>query len=250
MAAEQGGLGHHGKFVLRNAEGRPIGVGRQHVAQRDHALRTGRGTTRDAEHELEHRPAVDQPRLHQIQAMLDLTHVETLQLRLDAQFLSPPRHPGQIPGPVDHHAVPPEVHRAAVDGADLRQQLHDVAEALLRADEVRAGAILVGILVRAMEHAAHAGGEVEDDVRLVVADNLHDPAEQVRLAGADARLRIAHVDVDDGRASLGGGDGVGGDLLGGHRDVRAAAHRVPSAGQRASNGDWLHGVVRADVSSP
>ena len=60
----------------------------------------------------------------------------------------------------------------------------------------------------AAEHhvAAHAGGEVDDDVDVRVADPLDDLGVQLGGASADAGVGVADVDVHDRRPGLGGVD--------------------------------------------
>ena len=60
----------------------------------------------------------------------------------------------------------------------------------------------------AAEHevAAHPGGQVDHDVDVGRADPLDHLAVQLGVARALAGLGVAHVDVDDRRAGLGGLD--------------------------------------------
>ena len=90
-----------------------------------------------------------------------------------------------------------EVEAAAVERADVGQQLLDVLEPLDAADQV--GALDEGRRVLRVEHqvAAHAGGGVDDDVDVAGADPLHRLAVERDLARALAGLRVAHVDVHD-----------------------------------------------------
>ena len=92
----------------------------------------------------------------------------------------------------------------------------------------------------AAEHevAAHARGEVEDDVDVGGADPLdHRPVER-RVAGALAGLRVADVDVRDRRARPGRLDRRVGDLLRRDRDVLAPAGGVAGARDRARDEDF------------
>ena len=65
--------------------------------------------------------------------------------------------------------------------------------------------------------AAHAAGEVDDDVDLALADALDHLAVVLGLHAEGAGLGVAHVDVHDGRAGARRLDGGVGDLLGGDR---------------------------------
>src|SRR5919107_271272 len=77
--------------------------------------------------------------------------------------------------------------------------LLDVREPLVRADHVRAHLVDRQRRGGAAEHevAAHAGGQVEDNVDVRRADALDDLAVQRRVARAAAGLGIADVDVRD-----------------------------------------------------
>ncbi len=91
----------------------------------------------------------------------------------------------------------------------------------------------VGSALVVRKPRARAGGEVDEHVGAARPDALdHLAIERVvhaRLGG----LRIAHVDVHDGRAGLGGIDRGAGDLFRRHRHRRVAAGRVGRAGHRA-----------------
>ena len=198
-----------------------------------------RRAVRDAGAELDHRRVVDQAVADQLVHEHEMAGVEHLELRPHAELADPRRHRAQHPGRVHHHVVAArgEVHRPAVERADLGQQLLDVREPLGRADHV--GARLVGRQRRlvAAEHevAAHAGGEVQDDVDVGRADPLDDRAVERRVAGAAAGLRVADVDVRDRRARARRLDRRVGDLLGRDRHVLAPAGGV--AGARDGAGD-------------
>jgi len=91
--------------------------------------------------------------------------------------------------------------------------------------------------------AAHAGGEIDDEVFVLLANALHHFAVEVRAAAALARDGVAYVDVGHGSASSGGLERRVGDLLGSDRDGRVFADRVASSGDGASDDDFLlHGI--------
>ena len=118
-------------------------------------------------------------------------------------------------------------------------------QALERTDEIRE-LFLERARVFAVTNpqvAAHAAGEVDDEVLVLVADTLHHFAVEVRTAAALARNGVAHVDVGHGGAGSGGFERRVGDLLGGDRDGRVLADCVASAGDGTSNDDFLlHGM--------
>ena len=145
---------------------------------------------------------VDEPLLDQLVREPHLAGVEDLQLRLDAELLDARRHGAQLDGR-DHGDVVAvaEVHAAAVERADLGQQLLDVLEPLEGRDHVAAGAAAtVGWassttrsppmpVVRLMMTSVGALADALDDLAVV----LEPPRGR-------AGLRVAHVDVRDGRA--------------------------------------------------
>ena len=118
-------------------------------------------------------------------------------------------------------------------------------EALQRAHEVRE-LFLERARVFAVANpqvAAHAGGEIDDEVLVLVANALHHFAVEVRAAAALARDGVAHMDV--GHGSTGGGslERRVRNLLRGNGDGRVLANRVASARDGARNDDFLlHGI--------
>src|SRR5437764_249468 len=74
--------------------------------------------------------------------------------------------------------------------------------------------------------AAHPGGQVEHGVGAGCPDPLDHPAVENRVARAGAGLRVAHVDMDDGRSRLRRLDRRVRDLLRRDRDTIAPAHGV------------------------
>ena len=138
----------------------------------------------------------------------EIAGVENLELRFDAEVAQDGGAAAQIVGRGDVGAVAvAEVEAAAVERGDvgavesLLAQLDDVAHALLLADEVgaRGGSILEPVLADA-DVAAHAAGEVDDDIDAAFADALDDLAIVAGGHAEGPRLRIAHVNVDDGGA--------------------------------------------------
>ena len=144
----------------------------------------------------------------------------------DAELLDLLRAVAQHVGRADvDQAALAEVEAAAVERADVGEQLLHVREPLDAADQV--GALDERRRVLRVEHqvAAHARGGVDDDVDVGGADPLHCLAVERHLAGALARLGIAHVDVHDGRARTRRRDAGLGDLLRGDRHVLASGRR-------------------------
>src|SRR5690606_30020313 len=124
-----------------------------------------------------------------------------------------------------------EVEGAAVQGADLRQQFLHMRQAGQWADQVSVGAEVHRVLAATdFQVAAHAGGEVDDDVDVGLADALHHFTVQGYIAAEFAGVRVAYMAVHHGGAGLGGFYCGGGNLFGGDRHVRASGGRVASTG--------------------
>ena len=159
----------------------------------------------------------------------ELAGVEDLELRAHPELLHAPRHRPQHPRRVDHHvlAAGGEVHRAAVERADLGEELLDVGEALAGAGHVGGLRVQFQRRLGTPEHevAAHARGQVEHDVDVGRADPLDGGAVERRVAGAAPARGVANVEVGDRGARPRGLDRGVRDLLGRHRDVRAARRR-------------------------
>ena len=162
--------------------------------------------------------------------------VEDLDLGAHAERLDLPRHRLQHGGRVGHHVVAlAEIHRAAVERADLRQELGDMREPLGGARHVGAGRDRRERRLGRAEHevAAHAGGQVQHDVDAGGADALDHLAIELRIARALAGLGVAHMDVGDGGAGLGRFDRGVGDLAGvtGTLSERATVSPAPVTAQ-------------------
>src|SRR4029079_18775697 len=146
----------------------------------------------------------------------------------------------------DHDVVAAggEVHRAAVERADLGHQRAYVVEALGGNSHVGAVRIDRQHLLVAAQHqiATHSCGEVEDDVDARGPDPLDGLGVELGRPRTLAGLRVAHVNVRDRGSCLGRLDGRVGDLLGRDGDVRALAHRVAGPGDCAGDEDFpVHG---------
>ena len=113
-----------------------------------------------------------------------------------------------------------------------------MAQPLLGADHVGAGTRLARVGLADHPVAAHAGGEVDDDVGAAGADDVDGALEQFRVARALAGGRVTDVKVGGGGAGLGGVDGGLGDLLRRHGNVRVLAHRVTSPGDGTCHDDF------------
>ncbi len=131
-----------------------------------------------------------------------------------------------------------EVHRAAVERADLGLGSTDVLDAVGRTTHVRT---VVGgrqRLLDAAEHevATHARREIDDDVGVRGPDPFDDLFVLLNLAGRHAVV-LTHVDMHDRRTRLGRLDAAVGDLLGRHGHLVGLVRRVSTAGHRAGDED-------------
>ena len=165
--------------------------------------------------------------------------VKNFQLGFDAQFGDAfgPRAQRNRGGDVNGVAVA-KVEGAAIQGADFGQQLLDMDQPRQGADQVGVGAELCGRFAGSdFQVAAHAGGQVDDDVHARIADAVHHLGVQGRVAAELARLGVAHVAVHHGRTGLGRLDCGSGDLRGGDGHMRAFASGVSGAGQGAGDDD-------------
>ena len=172
----------------------------------------------DARAELDQDRVVDQAVADELLDHHEVPRVEDLELRAHAERLHAARHRAQHRRRVRHDVVATrgEVHRAAVERAELGQRLAHVHEPLARSGQVGARGIERQRRLVSAEHqvAAHAGREVEHHVHVGRAHALHDLAVQARVARAAPGLGIAHVDMRDRGAGLGRldrriGDGAG-----------------------------------------
>ena len=110
---------------------------------------------------------------------------------------------------------------------------HHMAHAVFGGFEHAVGARLRGVVVIVREARARPGGEVDEHIITARPDALHHLVVKGKIHARLGGLRIAHVDVHDGRTRLGGIDRRPGDLFRRHRHRRVAAGRVGRAGHRA-----------------
>ena len=105
----------------------------QQVDEREQRSRVVRCAVRDAHAELQHRRLVDDALLDELLREHEMARVEDLDLGAHAELADLPRHLAQHRGRVRHDVVAlGEVHRPAVERADLRPQVGDVGQPLRR----------------------------------------------------------------------------------------------------------------------
>ena len=139
VAAEQHALRHPRHLHPAEREGRPHRVVRELVDHRREQGRVGGCAVRDVHAELEHRRRVDQAFLDQLAGEPQVAGVEDLHLDAYAELLDALGAVAEHVGRADvDQAALAEVEAAAVEGADVRQQLLDVLEPLDPVDEVGA----------------------------------------------------------------------------------------------------------------
>ncbi len=85
------------------------------------------------------------------------------------------------------------------------------------------------------EPRAGTGGQVDHDVGAAVANPLHDFPIMGKFHRRTGGLRVAHMDMDDGGAGLGGGNAGFGDFFRRHRHGGVLAGRVGRAGEGAGD---------------
>ena len=88
------------------------------------------------------------------------------------------------------------------------------------------------------EIAAHAGGEVDDDIDARIADMRDRLAVERRVARGLAGLGVAHMEMDDRRALARRLERRIGDLTRRYGNRGMLADRVAGAGDRAGNDDF------------
>ena len=166
--------------------------------------------------------------------------VEHLELGSHAELANPSRHCSEDPGRVHQHVVAAcrEVHRAAVERADLRPELLDVREPLGGSREI-GGLVERERRLVAAEHevAAHARRQVHDHVGAGRADTIDHLGVKLGIARTLAGGGIADVDVHDGSAGLRGLDRGRGDLLRRDRNLVRLSGRISRTGDGAGDED-------------
>ena len=232
MAAEQHGLRHHRELVQRNPEREPRGGRRQQIAHVGHGFRRRRLAPGNAEADLEHAGRLHMAGLDEFLGQQQMPGLEHFQLREHTRIADRDCHGLQVVGRIDEHARA-HVEAAHVEAADFRAQFHHVAHALLWPPQCRGRAGLGRVIGIVHEARARTGGEVDQHVGAARTDAFHHLAVVRAVHAGLGGLGIAHMDVDDRGASLGGvdarsrdlrrGDGYGGVLAG---RVGRARHRA------------------------
>src|SRR5712691_5004186 len=236
MAAEQHGLRHHRELIERYAEGEPWRARRQEASHIGHGL-GGRGLRPgDAEANLEHAGRLDMAVLDHALGEQEMTGLEHLQFRQHAGVADRDRHGLEVRRRVDED-VRAHVHAAHVEAADVRFELDDVAHAFGWRLDGGARSRLLRVLVARHEARAGAGGEVDQHIAAASPDAVDHVPVEGRVHAGPGGLRVAHVDMDDGRAGVGSVDRRLRDLRGRHRNRGVAAGGVRRPGDRARDHD-------------
>jgi len=111
-----------------------------------------------------------------------------------------------------------------------------VAHALELADTVRLFSEVHRVFIRAEKKIpTHAGGEVDDHIRLTVANAPDHLPEKVRPAAGLAGVGIPHMNMDDGGAGLGRLDRGRSNFLRRDRYGRMLTHAVPGPGHSTTD---------------
>ena len=104
-----------------------------------------------------------------------------------------------------------------------------MGQALDRADHVAGRSLLGRIGIGDLQIAAHASGQIDDDVGAAIADAVHHFAVELDPTAGLTAAGLSHMHMGDGRASLGSLDGGFGDFLRANRNGRVLADRVAGA---------------------
>ncbi len=158
--------------------------------------------------------------------------LEDLELGQHTRVADRDRHRLEMGRRVDED-VRPHVHAAHVETADVGLELDHMAHPLGRGLDGGSRPRLLRVLIARHEARPWAGGEVDQHVAAALADPVHHLAIERAVHARAGGLRIAHMNVDDGCAGLGGVDGGLGDLCRRHGDRRVAGRRVRRARDRA-----------------
>jgi hypothetical protein len=137
----------------------------------------------------------------------------------------------------------PRVHGVEVERADVGLQGSDVLDSLLRRQEDCTLGGELRVALGGHKAAARAGREIDNEVRIAVA-NAGDHVLIIakvhrRLAGA----RFTHMDVGDGSAGLSGTEAGVGNLDGGDRQMRRLSGRGQITGDGTRNDDFVAGAA-------
>ena len=230
VAAEEPGRRQHREFPAADGEGRPHRVGRQQRVRVDQRLRRRDEAVADPHHDLEQRRALEHALREQHMRELDVAGVEHFQLRLRAGLLDGFRHDSHVFRRVDHRGRT-RPHGVEVERGDIRFEFDDVLDALERRNEGRARSGDARIVLARYEAAAGAGGEVDDQIGILVADAL-DHLAVVGELHARPPVRMADMDMRDRGADLGRFQRGIGDLLRRTRQRGVLLHGGQIAGHR------------------
>src|SRR5882762_1671068 len=234
-------LRHPWHLHAADCERAPVAILGQRIDHRQQVTHVGRYAPRDAHAQLNQRGRREQPLFDHLLHEPQVAGIEYFELRLHPQVLGNGGALAQIVRRGNVGAVPvAKIQRAAIERGDVGTirafvaEIDDVAHPILLGHEVAAGSRRVlQTMIADDDVAAHAAGEVDDDVDLALADALDDLAVVPGLHAECAGLGIANVDVNDGGAGVCGRDGGGRDLFGRDGAVRALRYLGIVAGDRA-----------------
>ena len=155
------------------------------------------------------------PLLDKMSCKPQMTGIERLDFRLHAKGLHLRCHLDKHRRAVGHDVVAmPEIHRAAIQRAEFRPAIGDMGEAFGSTHHVGPVGAWWQRRLHTAKHqiAAHAGGQVQDDVGFGIADPRGHLAKQRRIARWLAGFRVADMTMHHGGTGLCGIDGRFGDL--------------------------------------
>ena len=168
--------------------------------------------------------------------------IEQLQLRHDAHGPHAHRHLADVGGRVDHD-LPARVHGVQIERTDFGAQQFDMFDPLLRRHQGRPRTSHLRIFLRGNEPSAWPRGQIDDQLWIARADATHHIAIKINSHRGTAGFGIAHMDVGDRSARLGGLECAVGDLLRRNGQIRRLIRPRQISGDRAGDDDLLVGWV-------
>ena len=246
MAASQIGLRDAGKGVAADADGGDCGVRWQQVACIKHGLGRGLEAVSHAHDEGAERRLFQRAVADEIMHQRNVAGIEQLDLGAHARLMDDLGHAPHICRCVDDD-LPARIHRVEIERADFRTQQRDMLDAFFGGQQRRAGSKNFRVFIGGHEAPAGTGGDIEDDVRVAVADARDHILVIGDLHGWLAGARLAHMQMHDGRAHFRRAERRIGDFLGRDRQKRRLLRQGEIAGDRAGDEDLVERTAHENI---